>query len=297
MTRGAYDIQKLRIMMGNRIVGNFKARLGQTPGMPESELTDDAKEILAALRAAHDRITDAIVGFPKQDQFDGDEVISSYAELCLVNQYIALESAELSLFGRLTQVLETFPIFNEYLLGVKGVGPRMAAVLISEFDPAVARHVSSFWKYAGLDVAPDGRGRGRYKEHLVKRAYTTTDGTEEERDSITYNPWLKTKLMGVLAKQFLRNKSPWSEVYYDYRHRLECHAKYGIHNDKAKDDDGKRITNKGRRHEMALRYMIKMFLAELWVTWREMEGLPVTKPYAEAVLERESHGQVNAGVV
>lgn len=28
LVRGAYDIQKLRIQSGNRIVGNFKAKLG-----------------------------------------------------------------------------------------------------------------------------------------------------------------------------------------------------------------------------------------------------------------------------
>ena len=31
MVRGTYDLQKLRIQMGNRIVGNFKSKLGQQP--------------------------------------------------------------------------------------------------------------------------------------------------------------------------------------------------------------------------------------------------------------------------
>ena len=31
IVRGAYDIQKNRIQTGNRLVGNFKAKLGQAP--------------------------------------------------------------------------------------------------------------------------------------------------------------------------------------------------------------------------------------------------------------------------
>ena len=44
----------------------------------------------------------------------------------------------------------------------------MAGVLISEFDIHRARYPSSMWKYAGLDVARDGRGRSRKAEHLVE---------------------------------------------------------------------------------------------------------------------------------
>ena len=35
IVRGAYDIQKNRIQTGNRLVGNFKAKLGQAPSEKE----------------------------------------------------------------------------------------------------------------------------------------------------------------------------------------------------------------------------------------------------------------------
>ena len=38
LVRGIYNIQKLRIQMGNRLVGNFKVKLGQAPSEPESTL-------------------------------------------------------------------------------------------------------------------------------------------------------------------------------------------------------------------------------------------------------------------
>ena len=59
--RGAYDVQKLRIQTGNRIVANFKTQLGQAPGTKEDELSDEAKSILDNFRAEYDLIADAII--------------------------------------------------------------------------------------------------------------------------------------------------------------------------------------------------------------------------------------------
>ncbi|GAH38224.1 unnamed protein product, partial [marine sediment metagenome] len=51
-----------------------------------------------------------------------------------------------------------------------------------------------------------------------------------------------------------------------------------------KDKDGKRhepegIISEGHIHNQSMRKMIKLFLACLWLVWREAEGLPMTKPY------------------
>ncbi len=46
----------------------------------------------------------------------------------------------------------------------------------------------------------------------------------------------------------------------------------------------------GHRKNMAIRYMVKMFLKDLWVAWRTLEGLPVTPDYAEAKLGLK-HGE------
>lgn len=59
--------------------------------------------------------------------------------------------------------------------------------------------------------------------------------------------------------------------------------------DKCYNCDGKKHNVKwGRsdahRHQAAVRYMVKIFLLELWLKWRELEGLPITEPYSEAKL-------------
>jgi len=274
MVRGAYDLQKLRIQMGNRIVANFKGKLGQAPGQTEAALEREAKKMLADLRSRYRRLVDGLVRAPSRRNFNGDEVISSFTELCLVEQYVALEAREAAHFRRLGAILEEVPIYTAFLRGVKGVGPAMAGVMVSEIDIAKARTPSSLWAYAGLDVGPDGAGRSKRREHLVKIKYTDKDGAERERDGITFNPFLKTKLVGVLAASFLRSKSPYRDIYDGYKHRLESRADFADHAKGAK----------GHRHNAALRYMIKMFLIDLYRAWRELEGLPVAKPYHEAKL-------------
>lgn len=272
IVRGAYDIQKLRIQMGNRIVGNFRAKLGQSPGTKEDEMDAEGKAILADLKARFKKITDGVKTFPRQSTFVGDEVISNYTELALLAQYVSLEKAESEHFGRLGNILNEYPIFTQFLDDVKGIGPALAGVIISEIDITRAKYPSSLWAYAGLDVAADGGGRSRKKEHLVERDYTDREGKPAKRVGITFNPFLKTKLVGVLATSFLRTKdSPYAAIYRDYKHRLESHAKYAE-------------VSKGHRHNMALRYMVKRFLVDLYKAWRPLEGLPVAPEYHEAKL-------------
>ena len=274
MVRGAYDIQKLRIMMGNRIVANFKAKLGQKPSMSEDELEEAEKTILLTLRASYKKITDGVTTLPRQTNFKGDEVISSYTELVLVDQYLGLEQQEDKQFSRLKNVLKDFPIYNEFLSGVYGVGPAMAGVIVSEINIHAAEYPSSLWKYAGLDVAGDGKGRSRKKEHLEESEYTNKDGELATKMGITFNPFLKTKLVGVLGSSFIKQsatKCPYRKIYDDYKNRL---ANMPAHADKSK----------GHRHNMAVRYMVKRFLADLYVAWRKLEGLPVAEEYSVAKL-------------
>jgi hypothetical protein len=107
---------------------------------------------------------------PNREGFVGDPLISNYAELVLVHQFLTLEREEAAQFRALGELLEEIPIYA-WLKDQRGVGPALAGALISRLDPQRARHISSFWKYCGLDVAADGRGRSRREEHLVERAY------------------------------------------------------------------------------------------------------------------------------
>lgn len=268
--RGIYDMQKLRIMEGNRIVANYRKKMGIPPSTKD-KADPFSEKVMKDLRDAYKRITDGIVGLPKPGKFVADGLISDYAELCLIDGYINLLDQETRMFGMLTKLLPQFPIWTEYLENVKGCGPAMSSIIISMMDPEKAVYPSSFWKYAGLDVAQDGAGRSKRKEHLVKCNYIDREGKVAERDGITFNPLLRDKLLGVLAGSFLIHNKEYAQIYNDYKARLDNHPK---HADKVKN----------HKHRMALRYMIKRFLVDLHLNWRRLARLPVYEEYSVAKL-------------
>lgn len=281
LVRGFYDIQKLRISTGNRIVANFHAKIGCAPGQKLDEIDAEGKRMLETLVHEAKSITTAIAeerSKPGTVIKKHEGIIDDEIEYELVIDYLVLLETEERYMKTINKAVKQFPIWEHFLSKVKGCGPLMAAVIISELDPYKARHVSSFWKYSGLDVT-NGEGRSRRKDHLVDVEYVNKSGELSTRKSITFNPFLKTKLIGVLGTSFLRSKSQYSEIFYDYRNRLENHHQ---HKDKTPM----------HRKNMAIRYMVKMFLKDLWVEWRTLEGLPVAPDYAEAKLGLK-HGGVD----
>jgi hypothetical protein len=299
MTLGAYDLQKIRIQMGLRLCANFRSRLS-TPGEGESEgeedgdLSEEANSIINQLKESYKRLTDGVARnrtLPDRRGFVGDALISSHAELALIHQYISLDRQEGQLFRIIEPTLELFPIYTEFLAKQRGVGVQMAAILITYLDPHKARHPSSFWRYSGLDIGPDGAGRSRREAHLIDHAYIDKNGAEKTRRGLTYNPLLKTKLMGVLATSFLRSSSPWRDTYDGYKHRLQTDP----HREKITVDEWKKLHRAGedvsklwtpsRINHASLRYMVKMFLLDMWREWRKLEGLPWERgSYAEEKL-------------
>src|SRR6185295_18000950 len=178
MTKGAYDLQKVRIATGLRLCANFRSRLmvddeeeKKAEGEEESraELSDRAKKVIEQLKVSYRRLTDGIAKnrtLPQEKGFTGDELIHTHAELALIHTYVSIEKQEAQLFRLLEPILDKIPIYSTWLKDQSGVGPAMAAIIIWLLDPREARHVSSFWKIAGLDLGPDGRGRSRREEHL-----------------------------------------------------------------------------------------------------------------------------------
>lgn len=283
LVRSMYDIQHIRIQTGNRIVVEIKSRMGQLPGEKEETIEAEGKMYLEAARSEYKRIADAFVLNKANHYFkvpyEDYAIISDPAMLLFIQIYMRQLQDEEEMLKVIAKTVEKHPLWDAFLKDTKGCGPLMSAVILSEFDPHKARYISSFWKYAGLDVAEDGRGRGRYSEHLVETEYVDKEEKKQTRKSITFNPFLKTKLVGVLGSCFIKIKdSKYRKIYDDYKYRLETHSKY-------KDD------SKGHRHNMAVRYMIKIFLQDLWIAWRKIENLPISKPYAVTKLGYEEHAK------
>ena len=382
IVRGTYDLQQLRIQMGNRITGNFKIKLGyKNEGMTEEQLDRQSKQVLNLLRLDYNRITDGIVEegdelilnkLPREKSFKPGELIDSYAELVLVDAYMKILRDETENFNNLGRVLKGIPIYDEFLSEVSGLGQQLAGVIISEIDIHKTTYVSSLWKFAGLDVVRIGSykdelgtehtlsawdintyiaesnldpnaplywkgkylvtfqmvGRSRKASCLEQRDYVDREGKDAKRLSITFNPFLKTKMVGVLGSSFLRGSKTFvNGQKVGSADREKMAVKLGFKADKNSvltvkhqindylrgqdydvvvertyygaiyDDYKHRITNMPAHkeksllhiHNMATRYMVKRFLADLYNAWRRIENLPVMPEYAVAKLGLE-HG-------
>ena len=307
VVRGAYDIQDSRIEMGSRVVATYRARQGIPVQRKRREDDPKATEILEMIIKRHKKRIPKGSTFPQITSFVGDEVIGSYTELTLISLYRDLHKMEKKHFVRVGNEVKQWDIWGAFLGNVKGVGPAIGGVLLSELNPndyylderghrctgeveGAVRHTlyaSSFWKYAGLDVGPDGRGRSKQEAHLIDVWYQDKEEKWKTRKGITYNPFLKAKLCEVLSSCFLRvkaEKSPYAARYYDHKNRLENHVVYGKHNDGKKDEDNRIITSDGRRHRASNRVMIKQFLLDMYNAWRPLVGFKIHLPYHEAKL-------------
>jgi len=348
--QGVYDVQKLRIASGqrilaqllmklglpnepppaaenetkeqeverknikeerDRIINDFLEKLGITPAdQTPSETTKRKKPVdfFSIILQDYKGITDYITKEHASVKRAVDEasigIISHQSEMEILDAYFMLEKSEEKLLKPVKRLVEEHPLWINFLSEVKGVGPLMAGVLLSELDIYKADYISSFWKYAGLDVVlsplkdgngdtlldddgiPEmvGQGRSRKKEHQIKVSYTDKNGAEQERDSLTYNPFLKTKLIGVLGTSFLRSGGYYPEIYYNYKNRLQMMPE---HKDKSKI----------HIHNMAIRYMIKYFLADLYVAWCLTIGITPPTPYHVGVLGMHPHHTTSPALI
>lgn len=124
--------------------------------------------------------------------------------------------------------------------------------------------------YYGLPSdKPDGfgEGRSRKKFHLEPKVYKNAEGEVTETTGITFNPFLKTKLIGVLGTSFIKLGGPYREFYDQQKALLKNNPKHA-------EKTPKHI------HNMAVRLMVKQFLKDFWVEYRTREGLPVRPPYS-----------------
>jgi hypothetical protein len=300
-----YDLQKLRIQSGNRLAMNFRAKLGG-PALTEED-DEEALKIIEELKKSWKRLTDGVARnrhLPSRKGFKGDSLITDYAELTLVDNYIMIEQHEERSFKVIGTLLEDVPIWETWLKHQHGIGPAIGGVLVAYFDPHKAPNVSKFWAYAGLDVAPDGRARARFKEHLVERTYTDKEGKEQTKLSVTYNPFLKSRLLGVMGTSLMRSgKSPYRKDYDRYKFSVTTDPRAIKCTEPQKQTQLKEIADPeerarvaktlwppGRIHRASIRFMVKCFIQDFWEQWRKSEGLPTPLNYHESKRGRK-HGE------
>lgn len=165
----------------------------------------------------------------------------------------------------------------EAIHNIHGIGPIGVAELITTIQIEKAQYPSSLWSYVGYA----GPSSERHKKGVKGGG----------------NKSLRTAMYNVGMGLIKAKNEDYTESYYRYKERLENSQKTVKHGPSKKETAWADV-NPGRRHLAALRYMNKMFLADLWFVWRTLEGLPTPELYVndklghEAMIAPEKRGWV-----
>lgn len=225
---------------------------------------------------SHQDKEDAILS---KNEIEAIETIKDYTKLM-----------ERKILSTLEHELKSVPIYTEFLKNVKGCGVAMSACIVANIDIEKATTVSKIYQYAGMN---SGLVRGK-KKSKDKDGNIIIEETDEmiRGDKLTkgfnapYNAKFKAKMLGVLADCFIKSKSEYTKFYYDYKNRLE-NSEQGV------GGDPNRLwknESAGHRDRAAKRYMVKMFMYDLYKNWRTLEGLEVRVPYQEEYLGHVHQG-------
>lgn len=185
----------------------------------------------------------------------GDD--NGYSQQLLIAEKWAQRFADMEkeLDKDISEEVNNYSIYP-YMSAVRGVGPMLAAKTIAMINIERSPTISALWRYSGYGVK-DGE-----RERPVKG------------EKLHYNKRLKSTLY-LIGESFLRTGSPYRDVYDS--------AKAYYQAVKKDDPDWPPI----HIHRAAMRKMIKMFLSHVWLTWRQLEGLPISKPYVNDRLGHE----------
>lgn len=303
-----YDLQKVRIAIGNRLVAAFGIDISEESTIdPETgeESNEERKNVLKEIEGEYDSINKKLKERPGTrvstviNKDPSLKYIKQQSYYKLVSSYMNAKEAEDATEDYVKEQVHNHYLWDMFFKDMVGCGEFLAGMLIAYLDVHKARHVSCFWSYAGLGCRfseKTGKYEAQSKHNLTTRKYIDkNDGKEKECQSLGYNPVLHMWLLGRLPSNVFRAASRSNkhceliECYRDYYNRYENRA------------DNQEKPSKARCMRRASRAMAKYLLRELWCVWREAEGYTLSVPYEVEYLGRaphkynEAHSRMAAG--
>jgi hypothetical protein len=193
---------------------------------------------------------------------------------------------------RIAHLIENHPAYHWFSL-VKGVGRENIAKVIGLIDINRAPTISSLWMFAGF--APDD-GKAMKKVKGQKLQYNS---------QLRSMAWRLANSLRIAKGKFydyyIREKVNYTERFIGQGYKvlptpggrwgcLNCGANWAKKRDitpcctnpeieKRTREEPSGVLWLGHLDAMALRKMTKLFLACLWLVWREAENLPTRVPY------------------
>ena len=180
----------------------------------------------------------------------------------------------------------------EWMSQQRGVGELLAARLLSRLDVARARTPSAFWAYCGLATIPGSAYQcPRCRLEIgIPSGYRLGDTHFARAGSRLCNGHLEL-VPGNTTRVAPRRSIAGGRNSYDAHARKTCYLigismlRCGSDYRACYDAERERLASERpgwtakRSHLAALRKMEKVFLRDLWISWRRAVQLPIVRPY------------------
>jgi len=187
----------------------------------------------------------------------------------------------------ISRELENEPLWVSYLSRINGIGPTLAAYLIAWLCrnrtvkiwkrkksitlPPYAKVIEDTKTYTIIEMPPVFDVAANPSK-IHKYCGLSPGSKKTKGEKITYNPKLKT-LCWKIMRQLLMLDARGVPIKYAELFRKE----------KAEYDKRCPQPEKGSRklkvHRTTVKIVMRIFMTNLWVTYRRQKGLPVTEPY------------------
>lgn len=306
--RFAYDIQHMRISQGNRAGPQAEHALAKLDEGQKQFLAAASERLLVIEKDAFSEVKRLLQGVPIYEQWLKHQKGVGPTIAGVIVSMIDIRKSEtcaglwalcgLAVDGAVQHLTVRRANASTVADVVRGLG--IASLKVEQQGEDV-------------DITAEGAGvlYGVMK-HLREKAPPDVDifmwsghGEAQRRrkgEKAGFNPWLKAKMLEVLGGSLLKAKNEtYSALYKNYRQRKEqeivtcmlCNGTKVYEKKPCGNCEGTGRAKWGKsdahRHRAGLRYMVKMFLREMWVQWRTLEGLSVRVPYEEEYLGRRHH--------
>lgn len=190
----------------------------------------------------------------------------------------------------LAQELKEWAVYTHWLSHVKGIGPSLAAQMLSLLHrPSAQKGPSSWYKAAGLIAEPRPDGQNRLPRprkvrcfkcqsttfKIINKVRTCTECGYElapGEGKVSYHPWLRRCLYNV-ATSFVRLGGYYRDVYDNCKRQV-----IAVHGNDPDNWPPIRIDAAARWR------MMKIFLSHLWEEWCEADGIHNRGPYGITIL-------------
>lgn len=221
-------------------------------------------------------------GLKKGDAIKSDVPEDARQEALLLSEAFSDKASGLE--SAMKRELKKIPVYQHFLSRVWGLGPVVASYLVAEVDIRKAVKPSNLRRFAGMAVIEGSLERrkagekSKYNADLRMRLFqmfTAMRRNAGKEDA----PTVSTKYL---------------KIWTDYKFRMLHSARVVDGKIQKQDPKGSTVSAKGFANSTGWHKAADVFLTDLYLIWRALEGLPAWCPYVAEKLGYWHGGDIPA---